>query len=356
MTRIAFLVLFCLHGAAVLIPWQKTGEISGAVRFGCLNAEVCFSRDNASVLPSRAPVFKSGGYDGQFYYYAAYRLAGYQTVLDSESFRMARIGYPLLVSPFTAAGPYAVIAAMALIPFLAHLLAAALLNRGKLLFASNPFSVLSASLFLADGLAFSLAAMAVALAFQKRTPDTILRKVLVFALTALACLCKETALALPAAALALLLFQRRERRSILLYCVLGSVPLFFWWNAAGFSFTDAAMRGTQASGLLAYLSSPDAFFSGRGLLFVFFVALSLVWIVSLAKEGITGFTLFAGMALAAGAAASREYWDNFANVARLFFPAVPGLLFARGQAAWTCFFLLFSLLFLLKESRAVYPL
>lgn len=355
MTKIAFVVLICLHGAAIWIPWQKTGEMSGGVRFGCLNAEVCFAGSNQAVLPPDAPVFKSGGYDGQFYYYAAYRLSGQSTVLDSEPFRLARIGYPLLVSPFTAAGPSAVVAAMALIPFLAHLLAAAVLSRGKLLFAANPFSVLSACLYLADGLAFSLAAMVIALAFQGQ-PDTHLRRILVFVLTALSCLCKETALALPAAALVLFVFHRRYRRPVLVYCILGALPLLYWWNVVGFSLADAAMRGTEGSGLLAYLAAPDAFLSGRGILFLFFCTLFAVWLVSLAREGITGFSLMAGAALAAGAAASREYWDNFANIARLFFPAVPGLLLRQSQAGWTVFFLIFSVLFLLKESRASYPL
>lgn len=344
-----------LHLAAVLIPWQKTGSLSGGVRFGCLNHEVCFARDNASILPASAPVYKSGGYDGQFYYYVAYRLAGFPAALDSDSYRMSRIGFPLLLWPFTFSGPDAVVLAMALLPLCVHLLAVSVLARGRMLFALNPFSVLSASLFVADGLAFSLAAIAIALAFQRETPDTWGRRLAVFFCTAAACLCKETALALPASAAVLFLFQRRERRSILLFSALGALPLVCWWQFTGFSLRGAALRGTQTSGLLDYLSAPDALLSGRGLLLVFFCVLGVAWLLSLAREGITPFTLLAGMGLAAGGAASPEYWGNFANAARLFFPAVLGLLFVRSQM-WNLFFLLFSLLFLYKESSAAYPL
>lgn len=350
----ALLASLCLHALAVFLPWQKTGQLSAGIRFGCLTREICYAKSNEAILPAGAPVYKSGGYDGQFYYYAAYRIAGADVVLDSDSFRMARIGFPLLLSPFTTWGPDAVTLAMFLIPFLMHCCAVALLSRGRMLFALNPFSVVAASLFLADGLAFSFAAMALALTFQ-RDSESALRSAAVFLFTAAACLCKETALALPAAAL-LLYVRGPTRRPVLLFCALGSVPVLLWWLLAGFSPLAAVQRGTAENGLLAYLAAPDSVWSGRGLLVLFLGALSIALLLSLFQRGVTGFTWLAAASIGAAAAASSEYWDNFANIARLFFPAVLGLLFLKGQRTWAWFFLAFSLLYLYKEARAEYLL
>jgi zinc transporter ZupT len=57
--------------------------------------------------------------------------------------------------------------------------------------------------------------------------------------------------------------------------------------------------------------------------------------------------------------ASSEYWDNFANVARLFLPACAGLLLAARQ--WkgrivSGTFLFFSLLLLFREAKSVYDI
>lgn len=348
----ALLASLCLHALAVILPWHKTGQLSGGIRFGCLTAEICYAKSNEAILPADAPVYKTGGYDGQFYYYAAYRIAGADVVLDSDSFRMARIGFPLLLSPFTHLGPIAVTLAMCLIPFLVHCCALVMLSRGRMLFALNPFSVLSASLFLADGLAFSFAAIAFALQFQ-RDSDSQARRLAVLLFTAAACLCKETALALP---LASLLLYAQQRRPVLLYCALGSAPLLLWWFFAGFSPLGAAVRGTHENGLLLYLAAPDSVFSGRGLLILYAGALLAALLLGLIQNGATGFTWLAGLSIAGAAAASPEYWNNFANVARLFFPSVLGLLFLKAQRGWAWFYFVFSALYLYKEARAEYLL
>lgn len=342
MTFVSGLAAFLLHAASFWIIVHKTGELNGAVRFGCLNHEICYARENKSILPDHPVVYRTGGYDGQFYYYAAYRIAGEHTVLDSDAFRMARIGFPLLLSPFTAAGPGAVVVAMAVIPFLFHLLAVSALERGKFLFAVNPFSLLSASLMLSDGLAFSLAV--VALHAMRR--DRVLPA---FAAASAACLCKETALVLPAAAGILFLVSPPRRRSAYLAAALGAVPLFLWWGISGFSPLFAVTRGA-GSGLLEYLQSPDAIFSGRGILAVFLAVITVKGLLSL-RHGVTLYGISFLAAATAALLASSEYWDNYANIARLFFPAVLGML-SRPSWRGGLFFFAWSLFFVYKEGRS----
>ncbi len=104
--------------------YTRYGEASAFVGFGCYQpASICYAGDNAAVLPAGALVFRTGGYDGQFYYYLAAELGqpGYRARLDADAFRRARIGYPLLVFPAAFAGEAALVLAMIVLPAAAHI-------------------------------------------------------------------------------------------------------------------------------------------------------------------------------------------------------------------------------------------
>lgn len=186
------MVYFAAGGARL----ARYGDLSAFVGFGCFDPTICFARDNASALPDRAIIFRSGGYDGQFYYYQAAEIAAripifarseffdasgsFTAHVDAPVFRRARIGYPLLVSAFAMGGPRVLIAGMILLPLALHLFAVALLARrlraqlydserttrrlvwpGLIVFALNPVSLFCFVYALADGLALDLTMLAV---------------------------------------------------------------------------------------------------------------------------------------------------------------------------------------------------
>ena len=204
----------------------RYGGLSALVGFGCYSESICFARDNQAALPLDAVVYQSGGYDGQFFYYiAAERYGGPAAVLDSEAFRRARIGYPLLAGPAYLLGSEALVLWMSLLLLLAHLgailvlhrylgrsparrssdTAAAVVPHGRLtiwLFALNPFSLYCFVLSVADGLALSLAVVAAVwfrAADGRRSSDMQATGVAALAALALALLTKETFLVAPVA-------------------------------------------------------------------------------------------------------------------------------------------------------------
>jgi len=357
----AILVAAILHTLVILIPSVKTGAISGAVRFGCVTPSLCYAKSNQSLLPENAPIYRSGGYDGQFYYLTAHWIySEAKPVFDSREFRLARIGYPALAGPGLLFGRQALIVTMALLPIGAHLFAIWMLRSHRTamwLFAVNPFSVLSAGLFLADGLALSLAMSASVLIFrEEKTRASIAQGCI---LLTIAILCKETMLSLALACFSLAVSQRGRwgYLAAVASAVASAVPLMLWWDFVGFSPLAAANRGI-APGFLSYISQPDSILSGRGFLLLYGVLAALFVPSALRFSGRSlagAIMILCGLTLTL--LASREYWNNFANVARLLAPAAGGIVlcaeanarFAR-PAIW--FSSVFSCLILFSEARS----
>ncbi len=359
---------------------------SSLVGFGC-HPEVCFAERNRRLLPQEAVVFVAGGYDGQFFYYLATELAersahlaarvragitggptpaGAKPVaLDSEPFRRARIGLPLLVFPWGWFGPQMLLWGFLATMLALHLVAAGLAFRlcsggarwPAWVFALNPLSLYSFLLVTADGTAAALAVCGL-VAWQR---GSHLGTVVGGLLFALAGLCKETMLVM-AAALALSAVLRRtivvwrgdrpadQARSFREAAVgiLAVLPTAAWWWVVGFSPLAAAERGSAPFvGMLRYLSAPDALWSPRSLLVVLLVILTATCILLLARvwlatrqhpDSIAGSEesdllsaplVLGGALVPAVLAATPEYWGTYANIARLFTPTVVAWLFVQ---------------------------
>ncbi|MCE9597611.1 MAG: hypothetical protein K8S54_06545 [Spirochaetia bacterium] len=353
-TRRAILLAAVLHALALSIPAIKSGNLSGGIRFGCLTGGPCYAEANRSILPEHAPVYRSGGYDGQFYYYIANRIfLGTEISLDSEVFRWARIAYPVLCGAAVLYSPNALVWSLAIIPLFAHLCAIWSLRsypRAGWVFALNPFSILSASLFLADGLALSLVVMGLVRILDSQSDKR--RVAIGWVLVAIACLTKETMLAF---SIAYILVNLRNVRSF--FAIASMLPLFLWWWYIGFSPLAAAERGI-ASGFLSYIAQPDTMLSGRSLLFPYILLIAiLAWVSGPGPDRKTGILL-----LLAGTVppllASTEYWDNFANIARLFIPVTVGAIicsFWSNRWSWilSAYSLVFCFLILVREWRAI---
>ena len=376
-----FLWILLLGGGFGATILRYGGEWTAPVGFGCYSDEVCFSRENADLLPGRVLVFDSGGYDGQFYYaIAAGLFSGESFRVDSLPFRLSRIGYPLLSGPaYPILGPEGLVLALYLIPVFFHIFAtlvlAGYLSRfsdsilpGKweatLLFLFNPFSWESSLLTVSDGLGLSLAVLflgfypglAPAGSERNRSEDSLFpesrfwRTFLSFVFLSLALLTKETFLAIPLALGGRALFRLAHRREFgafqeLLFAALSIFPLLVWWDLVGFSpFLAAHRGGLPGAGILAYLGSPDTLLSGRTfLLILFFLLLAMGG--RLLREGLAGKghrEVFMALVLVAVAflvsfATNDEYWANFANIMRLYTPAIVGMIWfvARGKDSST---------------------
>lgn len=350
--RRAILLAAVLHAFAFSIPAIKTGSLAGGLRFGCIKDGPCYADANRATLPEHAPVYRSGGYDGQFYYYMANRIfLGTEIQLDSEPFRWARIVYPLLCGLAVLKSPMVLVWSMALIPLFAHLCAIWSLRaypRAGWLFALNPFSILAANLFLADGLALSLAVLGLT---RVLNPDASQKRIVVgWVLIAIACLCKETMLAFP---IAYILVNFRNLRSAQLLSLVSMLPVALWWWYVGFSPLAAAERGI-ASGFLSYMGRPDAFLSGRGLLIPYAgIVTILAWVSGPGPDRKIGILLLLAGTVPA-LLASSEYWDNFANIARLFVPVTLGAIvcsFWSNRWSWilSAYSLAFCFLILIRE-------
>lgn len=326
-------------------------DYSAAVRFGCFS-EICFALENQNLMPDYAIVFDTGGYDGQFYYYIASSLLNSeQPVVDSVPFRYSRIGFSVLLSPFSLIGPTATILAMSFLPFIFHLLATYLLLRihrpTAYFFSLNPVSLYSFSVNVSDGLALSMIAIALYIYLAK--PLNIHRILAICFFTSLAVITKETMLAWSVALAAgplLLSFRSNHTISLnrglfksmvySLIILVSVIPMITVWEIYGFSPGIAAERSSLPfQGVFEYLSEPDAFFSGRSYLVIFFFLSWLLIILSVGKvlfnrfhSDSTALSIFiiATMALflnmsVVSMATSHEYWANFGNIARMFAPA-----------------------------------
>ncbi len=388
-------------------------NITALIGFGCLADSVCYARENISLLPEDAYIYRSGGYDGQFYYYAAAGLFSDQTPhLDAASFRMSRIGYPLLIAPaFLITSKNVAVVWMSLVLLLFHLLGAALLYDflrsitdrasavyGTLVYSLNPFSLLSFQLNVSDGLALSLMVMALSLALKPVSGGWRIPVAWVFFTFAL--LTKETFIAAFAGgvgAVILMTFARVVTAGQFLrsftFFLSALLVLLGWWYFAGFTPLQAARRGSlPLQGMVAYLASPDSAVSGRNLLvMLFFIYLSIAgvmmrgavnhWREKISRSSISwfgpegrlwnpGFSLYLfSVAGLVSFATVHEYWANFANVARLFTPGViPLAIFAAVQGSGTfkrikpgvslfivLFFIFFSGLLLKGQLRSKFP-
>jgi hypothetical protein len=366
------LLTFVLYCSAIGARLLRYGDLSAFPAFGCATADICFARDNAPVLPPGAVIFRSGGYDGQFYYYIAAALyadrasgVAYIPALDAPAFRRARIGYPLLTGPaFYLLGPRALVAAMIGLPLLAHLFTLALLLRryrwpiasfaswrsppllAAAVFAFNPVSLFCVLYTLADGLALSCMLLALCLLVGPGTERVRPTRLVAGAvLLIFAVLCKEHALAGVAGLLFGRLCSGRSGRSqavpLILIPITATAVLAGWWAQIGFTPGLAARRGgLPFAGLWGYLQAPDAFFSGRtylvGLLAVYLVTLALAAIRT-ARPWWTGgdrsaarwpaiLCAICGATVALVAFATvDEYWGNYANMLRLFTPGFAAL-------------------------------
>jgi len=353
----------------------RYGGISAPVGFGCLSQTLCFAEQNRALLPETAVVFRSGGYDGQYYYTIAAELFSNQTgTVDARKFRLSRVGYPLLTGIFYRISPEALILAMSFLPLLFHLASiviAGIFLHPKainlLIYALNPFSLLTFLLDLSDGLALAFAVSAFAVLADPVSPETksrpflSLRLLVSLSFLSFSLLLKETFL-LVAASLAAghffsALFADRtgtlrstaNRIPVALVTalpwLLAAIPLFAWWTIIGFSPKEFASHGgLPFQGIFDYLSAPDRSLRGRNLLVVlllfYFLAIGLFG-RRMFRNGLDAsphsvsllFLLLANILFVLTATAA-EYWANFANIARMFTPGVIALSFYPHSREW----------------------
>lgn len=414
---LSVVALYSVFFAARLQRYE--GRVSSLIGFGC-HSSVCWARENRSLMPDGALVYRTGGYDGQFYYFIAAGLArGELPALDAPALRLSRIGYPLLLLPAASIGPGALLGWMLLLPWLVHLFALFALYRflsdvpggvsGGLyassvasvslwparaalaIFALNPLSLFSAGLALADGLALSLGLLGTIQLLRARSAGTM-RRTLARTLTAgllvaLACLTKETMLALPLG-FGVAAVLRRQGRAVAFWCAV-LVPVALYWYAIRYSPLTAAGRGgLPFAGYIEFLETGAGLAGGRGLLALLlplYILLGLL-LAGLARShrnrgGAVDPLALAGVlgvsTLLISFATADEYWANFANISRFFLPGLLPLALAPaairlpdtsdetsdaagwiarglrlGLAGLAVFLVLFSLSLLYAESRA----
>lgn len=336
-SKIAALLLgvVLLYGGAA---WLKSrlygGDPTALIGFGCGSPAGCWSEFNRASLPEKAIVFRTGGYDGQFFYYVGRELyGGPPAVVDSVPFRRARIGLPVLAGPILAAGEVGRVYGLPLTLLTLHLASVWVATRsGKLpaflvwLFALNPFSLLSFLVSTADGAALSLAVMG-GLAIQSRGYTRGVGALLLAA----AVLTKETLVIVPASlAAAWLLDTRlcwRTRIGLTSLAATTALPMWLWSRHVGFSAGLAASHGSlPLTGLITYLPRVDLTRAVLMLSFVLAVPTGIL-LLRIRAARAAGFALLGTAALVSTATAS-EYWSTIANIARLFTPmaAAPLLL------------------------------
>jgi hypothetical protein len=363
----AVCLVYAAAGSARILRYGSTTALIG---FGCVQ-EVCFAEKNSQVLPHPALVYRTGGYDGQFFfYYAAELYGGPASSLDFRPLRAVRLGYPLLTGwAFRTAGPQALVVVMALVPLLLHAAAIWLMWRTRglfspmsiLLFALNPFSLKSFLLSTADGMALSFAMPALCAAFALSRP--IMAAASAAVLLSAAALTKETMLASTlgcqggACMAAAWSFVKRPNSgdrgsapslraegALILGALLSLIPVLLWWWKVDFHLGQASSRGTLPFlGLVRYLGHPDAVVSGRSflvLILLVYMAACLICFYDFLKSdsarmrlilGVSASSLACAVGLIAFASAE-EYWINFANIGRLFAAGVPGLAAAISQS------------------------
>tara|TARA_Y100001937_G_scaffold1217_2_gene1481 strand:- start:51766 stop:53100 length:1335 start_codon:yes stop_codon:yes gene_type:complete len=402
-------ILFLSYGALRSARFGGPGSLVG---FGCLPDDVCLAKLNAHIIPEDAPVFPTGGYDGQFYYYVAaaiysgrpvISLADLESrsgdpakadaklyeevgspdspvVVDSIGFRLSRIAFPLLAGWLYWLSPKALMLGMPALLLLSHLLASYLLfsfdRRAAWLFGVNPISLLSFGLNLAEPLALALACIASLIIMRSwanpgsGSTSTGALYGTAGLLLLLSMLGKETMFLVGGSMGLAALFRCYSRfraagaeagrgapwRCLRLPVILllAGLLAIAWYGWTGFFAGDGAGGKVQVpfSGLMDFLGTKPKLISGRGLLVMglLWMTVTLVALILHAKNSKSPKTprndsasprsqrnvlLIAGLAgnlLLISFASAAEYWLNFANVARIFAPAM--ILFALVERQW----------------------
>ncbi|MBR33608.1 MAG: hypothetical protein CMN77_20070 [Spirochaetaceae bacterium] len=368
----------------------RFGGAEALIGFGCIPDNVCFAGLNAAAIPENASVFPTGGYDGQFYYYMAawlygdfelVSLDGIQAhhssrvmVVDSLGFRLPRIGFPLLTGWLYLFGAKALSYGMPILLLVSHLLVSWVLFAARTeagwLFGLNPISLLSFGLNLAEPLALSLAVICILLFLPSglapaesrgRFPGLCRRFRLPVGavLMLLSLLSKETmfliglsmGLAFVLSSISLIRRQRSGnsnatlrqlvffRWNVSVALLLAGVLAFSWYWYADFFGGQGAAGKIQIpfAGVIEFIQSRPRLISGRGLLLI-----GLMWMIVFCayrlleaarkQNGWMDRFILAGLLLNLGLismASAEEYWLNFANISRLFAPAMILLAFCR---------------------------
>lgn len=352
------LFILFLVSAVYLTAWAlrilRFDSYSATIGFGCAAETICFSRLNEHLMEDNFYIFPGGGYDGQFYYYAAAGMySGQKFTLDAPDLRLSRIGYPLLTGwIYPLFGGRFLIFGMTLIPFFFHLLSVYLIFNtfqknylNTLLFALNPFSLLSFLLNLSDGLALSIAAIGISFAIRDSGTGWNRRSFFASFFLAFAVLTKETMMVVPAGlflnSAADAVFSRIADKKLnsdtlqslkkkFILSLAAVIPFFIWLFTIGYSFSDAASHGGFP---FSFMQDPvfvqsisDS--SRMMLIVIFFLLLFFLLFYTFRHVFLYGINQFrAGPLLFACGVislSSREYWVNYANIARLFTPAVLG--------------------------------
>ena len=233
-----FFTLYCVATVAVIARYD--GSISALVRFGAYYAE-----QNPDLVPEGAVVligneeFGGNGYDGQIFYYFAATLFQANEWPEGFSFayRAPRVGYPLLVAPFSVFGPAATVVGMVVVQIL--LLGGGIVSLARLLgperrwylffYTLSPFNLVSYLLLVSNSIQVSLCLIGYAIyrrMEQARGASYFRQAVLAFVCFSLAIFSKESALffLFPLGLEALL--DRRLRRIVLLLGIL--IPPLLW--------------------------------------------------------------------------------------------------------------------------------
>lgn len=235
---ILFLALYTIATVAVVARYD--GSPSALVRFGAYYAE-----QNPDLVPEGAIVligneeFGGNGYDGQIFYYFASTLFQPNKWPEGFSFayRAPRVGYPLLVAPFSLLGPGPTVVGMLFVQI--FLLGAGILALGRLLgpgqrwllffYTLSPFNLVSYLLLVSNSIQVSLCL--IGYAFYRRMEQAggtayLRHAVLAFACFTLAIFSKESALFFLFPLGLEALFERRLRRIVLLLGIL--IPPLLW--------------------------------------------------------------------------------------------------------------------------------
>ncbi|MCB1174435.1 MAG: hypothetical protein KDK39_12765 [Leptospiraceae bacterium] len=353
-------MLLILFGAAIYgRTLRYASNWSSLIGFGCLAQGPCLATANRAGLPHSAIVFQTGGYDGQFFYYMANQLANRHAArLDDPVLRWSRPGWPVLLAPFARwGGPQGLLVAMISLPILLHfgllwfLLATIPKHAGLpnadfylllALYALHPVFWLGSQLATADGIATDLMLVAIIVVWQSSARRSqrlgpsgpALGYLTGLLLASLAVLTKESAALYLALFFTLPGLMLRQR---LILAGLPAMVLISWWAWIGFTpLGQAALHATgPGESLWAWLAGSSGLFTGT--------ALSLLWVAVFglllctlsiqswqAQQGFPG--LWIGILILLGGSlflllmAGPEYYQNYANLARIASP-LAGILF-----------------------------
>ena len=354
-------LIFILYFTGWYLRSERFGSFTAMPGFGCVQESVCFTELNSNLIPENYYAFPEGGYDGQFYYYAAASMfSDIYAVYDDRDLRLSRIGYPLLSGwMYPLFGAEALVIWMSLLLIAAHLAVAGfLLFVGRvngdsllpaLLFAFNPFSFLSFLLNVSDGLAlsFSVAGILFLRMYHDSRGEAFKKLFLLlsYLFITYSILTKETFLAVPAGMLAgefiLYAFRLKEKQRAVsffrrcFFWAMTVLPLAVWWIMIDYDIVSTSSHGgIPFSGIYGLVSQGVLRDPMRMSLFSILVVSGFYFFRGIfvsysdSRDGDFGLRL-SGIAacILILIADMNEYWGNFANIARLFSPIAVPLVF-----------------------------